>query len=126
MWTYWWYEDPNDPTPWQTWYSRQSNAVRGKHDSVFKFLENSPLWREPFAKQLSNGVIEVRITGETQHRLLGFYWPREQFHFTFVLTCTHKGRVYDPKEALRTATERIRDIRNGTRRIIRHARPKRA
>jgi hypothetical protein len=114
MWQYWWYCDPRAPAcPWREWYDSQDGQVKGRHDVVFKFLESRTIWKEPHAKTLGGGLVEIVLKGKVQHRLLGFCWP-DRLHFTILLPCTHKGIVYDPKNALVTARERMRELRDGS------------
>jgi hypothetical protein len=114
MWQYWWYANPSGPDPWRAWYDAQDGQVRGRHDSVFKFLELRPNWKEPHAKKFDNGVVEIILKTRVQHRLLGFYWPQPQrLSFTILLPCTHKGKIYDPKNALETARVRMEELRGG-------------
>jgi hypothetical protein len=123
MWMYFWYSDPTGPCPWRAWYDRQDASVRGRHDDVFRFLEARINWTEPHAKKFNNEpMVEIILKGKVQHRLLGFYWPR-RLSFTFVLTCTHKGNVYAPKNALNTARGRIDELIAGSTRIRRCVRP---
>jgi hypothetical protein len=115
MWRYWWYTpDPKGPDPWRAWYDRQDAQIRGRHDNVFRFLETRADWREPHAKKLQDGIVEVILKGKVQHRLLGFCWPNTRFEFVFVIACTHKGVVYKPKNALETGRERKRMLIAGS------------
>jgi hypothetical protein len=128
MWQYWWYGDPNGPCPWRKWYDDQLSEVRARHDDVFRFLEQREQWRgAAHAKSLDDGLVEILLKTGVQHRLLGFYWPRGKgirLSFTFLLPCTHKGQVYNPKDALETAKKRMRELQNGSNRIRRCVRPK--
>jgi hypothetical protein len=112
MWQYWWYADPRGPDPWRTWYDLQDGQVKGRHDNVFRFLESRTDWTKPYAKKLDDGLVEITLKARVQHRLLGFCWP-ERLHFTILLPCTHKGDVYDPKDALKTANVRMKQLTNG-------------
>jgi hypothetical protein len=124
MWRYWWYSDPKGACPWRAWYDAQNTAVRGKHDDVFRFLDTRPDWREPYAKKLDDGLVEVRIKTDVQHRLVGFCWPGSSFEFVFVIACIHKGVVYKPKNALATAKTRMDELINGSTWIKSCVRPK--
>jgi hypothetical protein len=124
MWRYWWYADPKGPCPWRAWYDGQNGAVRARHDAVFRFLESRPDWREPYAKKLDAGLVEVIIKTNVQHRLIGFCWPKYRFEFVFVIACTHKGVVYNPKSALETAEQRMRELVGGSTWIKSCVRPR--
>jgi hypothetical protein len=112
MWSYWWYGDPNGPDPWHLWYDGLDAQTRGRHDNMFRFLETRSTWREPHAKTLDDGLVEIILKGKVQHRLLGFYGPNYQF--TVVLPCIHKGTVYTPANALETARQRMRALQTGS------------
>jgi hypothetical protein len=124
MWTYWWYADPDPkkPCPWRAWYDARDSSVQGRHDDVFRYLEGRKDWREPHAKAIGD-VVEVILKTKVQHRLLGFYWPKGTLQFTFLLPCTHKGKVYSPKEAFKTANKYIGELKNGSKWIRRCVRP---
>jgi hypothetical protein len=123
MWHYWWYGDPRGNDPWRLWYDDQDGSVRGRHDLVFKFLEERVLWTEPHAKKIGDDLVEIILKTKVQHRLLGFYWPKGRLNFTFLLPCTHKGNVYNPKDAFSTAETRIEELKKGSNWIIRCVRP---
>jgi hypothetical protein len=114
MWRYWWYADPKGPCPWRAWYDAQDASVKARHDDVFRFLESRPDWREPHAKKLDDGLVEIIIKTKVQHRLLGFCWAGNRREFVFVLACTHKGVVYKPKNALGTAGKRKSELIAGS------------
>jgi hypothetical protein len=80
-------------------------------------------WTEPHAKKIGGDLVEIILKTKVQHRLFGFYWPKGRFNFTFLLPCTHKGSVYDPKDAFDTAETRIKELKKGTNWIIRCVRP---
>jgi hypothetical protein len=113
MWEWFCYDDGEEDSPWHRWYHERDDAVQGKHDAIFGFLEVSPahLWR-PHTKKINDDIIEVRIHGTVQHRLFGFFGPQRE-QFTFVIFCTHKQKVYDPPDAKRTAAKRKREIEKG-------------
>jgi hypothetical protein len=123
MWTYWWYCDPKGPCPWRAWYDKQLPAVQGRHDDAFRFLETRERWGEPHSKAIDD-FVEVILKTKVQHRLLGFYWPaKTRFSFTFVLSCTHNGKKYDPRDAFDTASKRIQELKNGSTWMKRCVRP---
>ena len=123
MWQFWWYADPNGPDPWRDWYDHQDSQVRGRHDVVFGFLESRQNWTKPYAKKLEDGLVEITLKARVQHRLLGFDWP-QRLSFTILLPCTHKGSVYDPKDAIDTANKRMNELRRGLKWIRRCVRPR--
>ncbi len=90
---------------------------------MFEILETSPVWREPWCKRLKHrsGLIEVKVDTRVAYRILGFTGP-ERFTFKIMLICNHKGRVYDPPDAIRTAARRKKEVETG-KGVIRCARP---
>jgi hypothetical protein len=126
MWQFFWYSDPAVPVPWnpwKDWYDDQDGQVRARHDVVFGFLETRPNWTKPYAKKLDEGLVEITLKARVQHRLIGFDWPQRSC-FTILLACTHKGQVYNPKDALETARRRMTELRGGRIWIRRCVRPK--
>jgi hypothetical protein len=126
VWRFFWYDDGEKECPWATWYHGQAVAVQARHDVVFKILEarEGNEWREPHAKNLGDGLIEVCFHKSVNHRLLGLFGP-DRHEFTVVLPCSHKDKIYKPKAAIKTARERINEIQSGTARVRRCERPKR-
>lgn len=114
MWTWVCYDDGEDVDLWSRWYQGVDDDVRGIHDVRIDYLEPRPAaqWREPYTKRLNHGIVEIRITGPVQHRLLGFFGTTRA-QFTIVLSCTHKMNVYSPKDAKRTAAKRKMAIESG-------------
>ena len=110
MWEWFCYNDGEQDNLWVRWYRGVDDAVQGKHDAIFDFLEvsHAHLWR-PHTKKINDDIIEVRIHGDVQHRLLGFFGP-QRGQFTFVLSCNHKQNVYDPPDAKKTAARRKKEI----------------
>ena len=85
--------------------------MKGKHETVFDILEARQIWTTPYSKKLGDGLVEIRIRGEIQHRILGYFSPEKGF--TILLICTHKGRVYSPRDAIKTARKRMKLITEG-------------
>lgn len=73
-------------------------------------------WQEPQAKKLKNEdpLYEVRYKANNrQERGLG-YFAAEQQAFIITLICYHKGRVYEPPDAFKTARRRMDQIKGGS------------
>ena len=112
MWTYRCYDDGQRTNLWKEWYDGHSD-YQGSHDSIFNTLEQQQQWGMPHTKVLHVGketIVEVRIKGDVQHRILGFYSPTKRGEFVVLATCNHKERVYDPPDILQTAVKRKKDI----------------
>jgi hypothetical protein len=100
-WAYRCYIDGKSPNLWRRWYDAHPDC-QGSHDSVFRILDTLTPWREPQAKKLSSGVIEVRLSGTLEWRVFGFYGTKQK-EFVVVSIASKKGAVYTPKDALKTA-----------------------
>lgn len=115
---------------WSAWYSQADQRSRGQHDDRFEALEvrEAYEWREPLSKALkgnSKALVEIRVTGDVEWRLLGYFGPKGERHvFTFLLICHHKGKIYAPPDALKTAVKRMKAIEAGKAKVRRCARPK--
>jgi hypothetical protein len=112
MWDWFCYDDGKEDDLWMRWYRSMGVEVRARHNAVFDFLEVRTVWREPHSKKINDDLMEIRITGTVQHRLLGFFGPAPG-QFTFVLPCMHKQKVYTPHGAKKTAAKRKRAIEEG-------------
>lgn len=65
---------------------------------------------------LGGGISEIRWTaGNVQFRGLGFY---RDGYFVLVIGCTHKQKVYDPHDCLKSAKAHKREVENGQRNTI--------
>jgi phage-related protein len=124
VWQWLCYDDGDEEDLWTRWYRGVDDAVQGKHDTIIEYLEvrSAGEWREPHTKKIENDIIEVRIHGNVQHRLFGFFGPK-QGEFTFVLPCIHKQNVYTPKGAKKTAAKRKLAIEAGEANVRRCKRP---
>lgn len=74
-------------------------------------LEQRTDWREPHAKYFDKKerIIEIRLTGNPKHRILGFYGGKQK-EFIVLATCTHKQKVYDPPGIRKTVVKRQKEI----------------
>ena len=111
MWNYRCYDDGRTPSLWQRWYD-QNKDKRGTHDSVFRMLEQQKQWTNTVHTKIfdkNNGIIEVRLTGNPKHRILGFYGEAQR-EFVILGTCTHKQHVYDPPSIRKTVVSRKKEI----------------
>lgn len=73
-------------------------------------------WQEPQAKKLKNEdpIYEIRYKADSRAtRALG-YFAQDGCTFVVVLVCFHKGRVYTPPGAFKSAHSRIGQIQKGT------------
>src|ERR1700730_3768654 len=102
------------------WCGRQTDEVRAALDTALEFLVQRPRneWRRPDFDLLSGKmreIGEIRFRVDKQYRILGFFGPGRS-EFTLLVGASKKGRSYDPKNALETALDRSKDVRNDGRR----------
>ena len=126
MWEWLCYDDGGKGDLWKRWYCEVDDDVKGKHDNTIDFLEVNEAveWRMPHSRKLNKGLVEIRIRGKVQHRLLGYF--KQGRKFVFLLSCTHKQNVYSPKDALGTAERRMKMIEDGDASAIICERPEKA
>jgi hypothetical protein len=98
------------------WYKKVLPQVRADFDELIGILETKREWQRPEFKRLKGkqyrGLGELRWnTGKVEYRVFGCNGPGTR-EYTLLLGCTHKGRVYDPPDALDTATQRMKAIKN--------------
>lgn len=124
MWTYRCYDTGGKETLWKAWYDSLDDAAQARHDSVFDTLEQREPkdWRSPFARPLAKDIIEIKIGTDVEWRLLGCYAPGRTF--VVVLPCNHKGKVYFPHNAIKTAQKRKNEIDSGKAKAIPCVRPR--
>lgn len=119
QWTYQCYVDGTDPNLWAAWYAQRSLEDRAIHDAIFEQLESLDTWATaPWTKKLhgtKTAVIEVRMRrASVEWRLCGGYGvPRQEFILTAI--GYHKDQVYTPRDLLKTAEQRLREVLAGTK-----------
>ncbi len=82
-----------------------------------RYLKNTPIgdWKEPQAIKLSGvkNIYEIKFfANNVQYRPLGFFGPGAK-EFTIVIWATHKQRIYEPHDAIKTASTRRDYIEKG-------------
>jgi hypothetical protein len=96
------------------WYESLSVQARSDADEFIKNMRRTKDWKPPYYKprlQGYKGLGELRWTSEKkEHRLIGYL---EGGAFFAVMGCTHKGKVYDPADALNQANKRKKQIESG-------------
>lgn len=93
-------------------YAREAFSRAISHLSVTPKNE----WQSPQAKKLKgeDPIYEIRYqANKRQTRALGYFEDDEQT-FVIVLICFHKGRVYHPADAFKSAHKKIDRISAGT------------
>ncbi len=101
------------------WYEGLSIEERADADEFIKDMRKTADWKMPsYRPKLTGhkGIGELRWTSEKkEHRLVGFL---KGGSFYALIGCTHKGKVYDPPDALDTADKRKKDIDDGKVRVV--------
>jgi hypothetical protein len=96
------------------WYDGLSVQGRSDADEFIRDMRKTNDWKLPnYRPKLTGyrGLGELRWTSEkTEHRLVGYL--RGGVFFA-VMGCTHKGKVYNPADALDQADKRKSQIENG-------------
>jgi hypothetical protein len=82
VWSFFCYDDEEKLDLWATWYHGVDPPTQAAHDERLDSLEQRKAheWREPLTRDLGNGLIEIKIRGSLQWRLLGCYAPLGQRH----------------------------------------------
>jgi hypothetical protein len=97
------------------WYQGLSVQGRADADEFIKIMRRISEWKMPhYRARLKGcrGLGELRWTSEEkEHRLIGYLRGGT---FFAVMGCIHKGKVYDPTDALEQAGKRKDQIQNGT------------
>ena len=95
-----------------TWFSDNRGArakfrIRVQH--LAKIASKDWTWQQ--FHSLGDGISEIKWkTGNKQFRAIGF--DRDGF-FVMVIGCTHKMKVYDPPECLKSAIRLKKEVENG-------------
>lgn len=97
-------------------------------EALLTILQRQAIWdNHRDYKALSGakyqGLGEIRLPGDQRIpiRLIGFRDPDARIQrFTFLIGCRHKGRNYDPPDALNTAVKRKKDLDNARGNICEH------
>ena len=113
MWKYYCYDDGSPNNLWSDWYHGCDEKTKARHDQVWEALEQLEphQWRMPLAKHLRESLVEIRVRGNVQWRVLGYYGPKgKQKTFTVLLICNHKQNIYQPHDAINTARKRLKMI----------------
>lgn len=93
-------------------YAREAFSRQVAHLAVTEREQ----WQHPQAKKLVNEhpIYEIRYKAYNRAtRALG-YFADDGKTFVIVLICYHKGNVYTPRDAFKSAHKRARQIQDGT------------
>jgi hypothetical protein len=116
------YISPGGKAKIAEWRDGLSTQERADADAFIRMMRMVTDWRPPYYRpQLRSikgvkasqvrGLGELRwISGNKQHRLLGFFGEGVWYA---VLGCTHKQNIYNPADALATAVKRKNEIQKG-------------
>ncbi|HXK28007.1 MAG TPA: hypothetical protein VJ646_07115 [Candidatus Binatia bacterium] len=92
------------------WYEDLSPKEQADFDAEIEIWRKQVEWDsrdfERLKGQKYKSLFEHKFKScGKQHRILGCFGP-EPRQYTFLLGCTHKGKIYDPPEAFDTALRR--------------------
>ena len=127
MWKYYCYDNGRPDNLWSDWYHKRDEQTKAEHDQVWEMLEQLKphQWRTPMAKYLGESLIEIRVSGNVQWRILGYYGPKgERKVFTILLICNHKQNRYQPHDAINTARKRLKMVEQNNSRVKSCDRPR--
>jgi len=101
------------------WYDDLSAQEQADADEFIKDMRKTADWKMPnYRPRLKGyeGLGELRWTSEKkEHRLIGYLRAGT---FFAVMGCTHKGKVYDPPDALDQASKRKSQIEAGQAKTV--------
>ncbi len=118
LWRFETFVSPSDRTDVQDSINRYSDYAREAFSRQVVHLAVSTIdqWHEPYAKKLKNEnpLYEIRYKADKRAtRALG-YFRKNSSCFTIVLIASHKGSVYTPPDAFKSAHFRAKQIENGS------------
>jgi hypothetical protein len=90
-----------------------SPARRAIFDTFLDRIAKMESWPTEICYPLRgySGMRELRWTAEkVEHRIFGY---RGSKVFVMLIGCTHKGKIYDPREAFETMVDRYRKLQTG-------------
>jgi hypothetical protein len=111
MWTYRCYDDGSQPNLWRCWFDSAPDC-HGSHESVFKGLEQMDQWKKPWTDffDKKNRIIEVRLVGNVEWRVFGFFSAAQRREFIVLATGFHKQKVYTPPKIRKTLVARKKEV----------------
>jgi len=109
------------------WYERLSRQEQATFDQLIRNLARLKQWEGREFKKLTGktnrkhrGLSELRFkAGNKQHRVIGYHGPAAG-QYSLLIGCNHKGRIYDPPEALDSAARRRNEIQRGEAKSVEH------
>lgn len=110
--------------PVDGWLSVQPEMVRYLFEAVFKSnskIDDPKNWNDSRKMEgalKKDGIWEYRIDyANVQYRLFGIFGHSRK-QAVFLIGCTHKMRVYDPHDCMKTAIKRARAVMTKQKGII--------
>jgi len=115
LWTIRCYVSPNGRDMIDDWNGRQSDEVQAAVAVALEYLVQRPRkeWRRPEFDLLSGKmreIGEIRFKVDKHYRMLGFFGPARS-DFTLLVGASKKGNNYDPRNALETAVDRMKEVK---------------
>lgn len=114
--------------PIRAWYENLSEEAQDKFDNILKDNSKIDSCRSWSAFKFMQGNLSAHgiwqfsfYENKVQHRVLGIFGKGKKA--IILMGCTHKEDVYKPRNALKTAVDRAKTIRDGTGGVKPNARP---
>jgi hypothetical protein len=122
LWRFETFVSPSGRTDVQDSINRYRDYAREAFSRQVAHLAVSPLdqWHEPYAKKLKNEnpLYEIRYKADNKAtRALG-YFRKSSHWFTILLIASHKGNVYTPPDAFKSAHFRARQVEDGSAKTV--------
>lgn len=104
--------------PIEDWYQELSDEAKFTFDSLLKNIQKVQLFKDwcVYKKHLKGELQQYNIfelgfkADRRQHRVLAIF-GEERRQVIFLIGCYHKEKRYTPSNALKTAGQRAKDIR---------------
>jgi hypothetical protein len=112
VWKYYCYDNGHPDNLWSDWYHGCDEKTKAQHDQTWEILEQREphQWEMPWTRHLRESLIEIRVRGNVEWRILGYFGPKgERKAFTVLLICHHKQKSYQPQNAIKTARKRLKE-----------------
>jgi hypothetical protein len=105
-------------TALQKTIDEQDVVVIQQFKARVRYLANTPRidWKTPHALKLQGvkDIYEIRFSANgVQFRPFGFFGPGSN-EFTILVWATHKQKIYDPNDAIKTAERRRKAVETGS------------
>jgi hypothetical protein len=110
------YVSPTGRDKIEQWYQDLSAQEQADADVFIANQRGIAKWELPSYRYLFDGIGELRWpSAQKQHRLLGYF---DGATWIALVGCTHKQRVYTPRDCLNTARKRKGKLSRGEAKTV--------